>query len=195
MTTPNEQRPAGSTQENETNTTLASDAPSAEKTKDYSRGLPFTGHEHAIVLENDEYAAKFVPFLPEVGFVREAVFFGEQNVPMDCDLDEADEDPSVCVHVAVYHKVTMETVAVGRILSDGHIGRVSVLKAHRGKGLGNMVMRALLKCPDLPKTVWLGSQEYAIPFYEKLGFTVYGDMFYDGDTAMIPHYHMKLTRE
>ena len=40
------------------------------------------------------------------------------------------------------------------------------------------------------KTLRLEAQDYAIPFYEKLGFTVVGEGFLD---ANIPHHAMEKT--
>ena len=71
--------------------------------------------------------------------IRETVFGQEQNISRALDLDG--EDPQAW-HALVF--VDGQPVATGRILADGHIGRVAVLKSSRGKGMGaKVVMRWL----------------------------------------------------
>ena len=73
----------------------------------------------------------------------------------------------------------------------GKIGRVCVLKSHRGTGLGAALIRAAitelrqhgLACAKL------GSQTHAIGFYARLGFTATGPEYID---AGIPHRDMIL---
>ena len=84
-------------------------------------------------------------------------------------------------------------VATARLLDKGgraKIGRVAVLKAARGRGIGLELMRAVLeeaRRQGFSEAV-LDSQTYAIPFYERLGFVAEGDEF---DDAGIPHYLMR----
>jgi predicted GNAT family N-acyltransferase len=70
------------------------------------------------------------------------------------------------------------------------IERVAVLKEARGQGVGTELMRYILQAihsqPNV-QTIKLGSQNSAIPFYEKLGFQVIGEEYLD---ACIPHHFM-----
>jgi ElaA protein len=131
--------------------------------------------------------------------VRRAVFIEEQAVPETLEIDDHDGDPatvSTAVHVLVRHNGA--AVATGRLLLDGpasenaHIGRVAVLRECRGRGFGRAVMLALQQeaqkrgCPGIT----LAAQLHAIGFYERLGYTVYGDVFLD---AGIEHRWMDLT--
>jgi predicted GNAT family N-acyltransferase len=84
------------------------------------------------------------------------------------------------------------TIGTGRLLLQdgrGHIGRMAVIKAWRGKGVGSAMLQALLDvarergCADL----FLNAQTYAVPFYERSGFMREGEEFLD---AGIPHYRM-----
>lgn len=70
-----------------------------------------------------------------------------------------------------------------------HIGRMAVLKEHRGKGLGAQTMQFCIKkaTEQGHKKLYLHAQTYASEFYEKLGFTGYGGEF---DDAGIPHIAM-----
>ena len=113
--------------------------------------------------------------------VRRIVFIDEQAVPEDEEIDGRDPD---CAHALV--TVDGAPVATGRLLPDGHIGRMAVLATQRGHGLVGLVLEAL--CAEARRRghplVVLAAQTHAIPFYGKHGFRVYGDVF---DDAGIPH--------
>lgn len=119
--------------------------------------------------------------------IREAVFVVEQNVPVILEWDGADQD---CVHVIAYTN-DRSPVGTGRLLRDGHIGRLAVLAPWRGQGVGSSL---LLKLVSIAKArgvnqVALNAQTHALAFYERFGFVVEGDEFND---AGIPHRHMLL---
>lgn len=120
--------------------------------------------------------------------IREAVFVREQGYALEIERD--DHDP-FAAHALVWDGDT--PVATGRLFIDDearwHIGRVAVLKAWRGKGVGGLVMRLLLMAALRfgADAVYLGSQDHAVGFYEGLGFRVYGDPYLDEGQ---PHRHM-----
>ncbi|WP_040242283.1 GNAT family N-acetyltransferase [Chromohalobacter japonicus] len=118
--------------------------------------------------------------------IRKVVFIEEQNVPQSEEWDGRDPQ---CLHFLLH--VDDRAVGTARLLPDGHIGRVAILEEARGQGLGLHLMEAILVAAREAghHTVHLDAQTYAIPFYERLGFTAYGDEFLD---ANIPHYHMSL---
>ena len=68
------------------------------------------------------------------------------------------------------------------------IERIAVLKEHRNKGLGRKLVEHVSKDlkgkPDIKKIV-MSAQDYALPFYEKLGYTVVGEGYME---AGIPHH-------
>ena len=72
---------------------------------------------------------------------------------------------------------------------DWHIGRV--LTTVRGKGHGRAIMMAAIDYlwKKGAHRLVLDSQEYAVGFYEKMGFSVCSELFYI-DT--IPHFKMEL---
>ncbi|WP_422030858.1 GNAT family N-acetyltransferase [Roseovarius sp.] len=112
--------------------------------------------------------------------LRRAVFIEEQSVPEDVEQDGRDGEAH---HVlAVLDGVP---VGCGRILVDGatgKIGRVCVLREHRGQGIGLALVGACLEVlrgvPGVTRAE-LGAQSYAIGLYERLGFTAYGPEFAD----------------
>jgi predicted GNAT family N-acyltransferase len=121
----------------------------------------------------------------EIRGIRNAVFTQEQKVPEDIDFDGTDSN---AIHVLV--KEGDRFVGTGRMLHDGHIGRLAVLKEHRGKGFGTTAVRALVDEARRVglKRVFLGAQMYAVGFYQKLGFTEYGAPFME---ANMEHIHME----
>lgn len=119
--------------------------------------------------------------------VRFAVFVDEQHVPIELELDE--HDPNA-IHILVRDS-EKEPIATGRMLSDGHIGRMAVLKDYRDQGIGTEILKnfiGIAKTQNL-ENVFLDAQCNALGFYERLGFKAYGDIF---DDAGIPHRAMKL---
>ncbi len=62
--------------------------------------------------------------------LRIEVFVVEQGVPVELEWDEADE---VSIHAVAYDDEG-QPVATGRLLPDGHIGRMAVRKSARGQG-------------------------------------------------------------
>lgn len=118
--------------------------------------------------------------------IRKQVFVLEQHVPEHLEWDELDDR---CTHVLAE---TTDGVAVGtaRMLPDGHIGRMAVLQPWRHCGIGRTMLKTLIQqalCSGLD-SVNLNAQTTAIVFYEKAGFTSYGDEFLD---AGIPHRRMR----
>lgn len=119
--------------------------------------------------------------------IRRVVFIEEQQVPLEEEWDGRDGD---CRHfVALRHDIPLGTA---RLLPNGHIGRVAVLSEARGLGIGAALMEAAIAAARHlgHDQVELAAQTHALDFYERLGFTAYGDEFMD---AGIPHRNMRLT--
>lgn len=121
--------------------------------------------------------------------LRFAVFVDEQGVPADIERDAYD---ATALHLlAVQDGTPLGTARILRHGTTGKIGRVCVVKQARGTGLGAALIAAALDEMRLEggfTRAALGAQLHAIPFYEKLGFTAYGDDF---DDAGIPHRMME----
>lgn len=122
--------------------------------------------------------------------VRRIVFIQEQGVTEAEEIDGLDAE---ALHIlAAVDGVPMGTA---RILIDGataKIGRVCVLSEQRGNGLGAAVMRKALevcKSQKAVKRALLGSQIYALKFYEQLGFKAFGPIYLD---AGIEHRDMEI---
>lgn len=117
--------------------------------------------------------------------IRETVFVQEQKVPAELELDEFD---AASLH-AVARGPAGEAIGTGRLLADGHIGRMAVLAAWRGKGVGRALLETLMdeaRQRGLSRLV-LNAQTEATGFYERFGFVADGGIFMD---AGIPHVRM-----
>lgn len=71
--------------------------------------------------------------------IREAVFIAEQHVPPELEWDS--EDPTAVHFLALEGDYPIGTA---RLLPDGTIGRVSVLKDWRGLKVGDALMNAVI---------------------------------------------------
>lgn len=118
--------------------------------------------------------------------LREAVFIIEQQVPVELEWDEFDESS---VHALAYDENGM-ALGTGRLLPDGHIGRMAVRKAARGNGIGSAILTALMNAARVRGNVEvvLNAQVHAESFYARFGFVREGDVFPD---AGIPHIRMR----
>ena len=112
--------------------------------------------------------------IEDICAIRYEVFVDEQNVPEELEIDGLDGEAK---HVLAF--VDGVPIGTGRILIDGHIGRVAVLKNYRGLGIGKSIMKDLIKCAqdtNLEK-VWLSSQWHAHSFYLDLDFVCVGEIY------------------
>ncbi len=126
----------------------------------------------------------FKAFFPDIEYIRLSVFVREQNVPLELEWDEDDHHAT---HILAWYN--QQAVATARLLANGRIGRMAVLKKWRGKGVGKTMLQYLLQLASqqsLP-TVHLSAQQHAVAFYEKHGFQINSECYMD---AGIPHYTM-----
>lgn len=125
--------------------------------------------------------------LPLLQSIRRTVFVLEQHVPEELEWDAFD---AVSEHViAVDGRHT--AAGTGRLLPDGHIGRMAVLREWRRRGAGSAILAELISIArDRGVTeVRLHAQTHAIGFYERQGFVTCGGEFLE---AGIPHRAMVL---
>jgi predicted GNAT family N-acyltransferase len=123
--------------------------------------------------------------------LRIAVFVEEQKVPHEEEIDDLDE---IATHFLAVNESGVP-VGTARLFEEGEIGkigRVCVVKAQRGTGLGARLIEVCLAeirtRPHLKKAK-LGAQNHAIGFYERFGFRTIGEVYMDGG---IPHTDMVL---
>jgi predicted GNAT family N-acyltransferase len=120
--------------------------------------------------------------------VREFVFIIEQNIPEEVEFDSVDPD---CHHF-VARDNQHQAIGTGRLTADGKIGRMAVLQAWRGQGVGEALLLNLIdKARKLGLVeVKLNAQTTVLGFYEKFGFAKESDVFME---ANIPHQLMRLS--
>ncbi len=120
--------------------------------------------------------------------IRFSVFVDEQSVPPELERDHYDGE---ALHLLALNS-DGKPIATARMLADGHIGRMAVLKEWRGRGIGSALMNRLI---DIARqrgyaAVFLHAQCTAEPFYQRLGFAAEGDVFVD---AGIDHRTMRMS--
>ena len=132
--------------------------------------------------------------------VRTAVFVVEQGID---PAEEWDADDARATHAVLFDE-RGTPLATGRLIDEGagadglragrigRIGRMAVLPAARGHGLGAAILRALLHAAAAQglRRVRLHAQCHAQAFYARAGFAVQGVPF---DEVGIPHIGMAVT--
>jgi predicted GNAT family N-acyltransferase len=125
--------------------------------------------------------------------IRYNVFVMEQECPI---LEECTPQEDNCHH---YVALEADDIPLGTArwreydAKTAKVERVATMEAARGKGVASKLMMKVVE--DIADTkkyehIILGAQNEAIPFYEKLGYVVYGDEFMD---AGIKHHMMGKT--
>jgi predicted GNAT family N-acyltransferase len=115
--------------------------------------------------------------------IRFEVFVEEQGVPAELELDQMDP---VSVH-ALASQAAGEALGTGRLLPDGRIGRMAVVRQARGTGVGTALLLALMRAARQRghREVELFAQVSAQPFYRRFGFVAVGSQFDDAGIAHI----------
>lgn len=112
--------------------------------------------------------------------VRKLVFMDEQHATAEEEWDDKDE---LCTHGLAYY----DGEAIGTIRfwnDDGwfHVGRLAVVRKHRGKGIAKKLMRACLEMgvsSGLSRS-FLNAQVDKQDFYRAFGYESVGGEFMDG---------------
>lgn len=139
---------------------------------------------------------------PAATAIRLKVFVEEQGVSPEVELDAQD---GRCWHALAYLRDDGDSakedpnhkqddgaeegtpVATGRLLPDGHIGRMAVLPSVRGRGIGALVLAALIaKARELGfSEVVLSAQTHAQGFYRRAGFVPEGEPYFEEGTDIL----------
>ena len=128
----------------------------------------------------------------EVVRLRQEVFFLEQHI--DCeDLDDTDR-----LSVFLWAECDGQTVGFLRIIppatvyDEASFGRVAVREAWRRQGVASRMTAEALDYIDRRwgGAVRISAQEYVVPMYEKFGFRVVSERYFEAGIA-----HYKMLRE
>jgi predicted GNAT family N-acyltransferase len=122
--------------------------------------------------------------------LREAVFYGEQNVPREEDVDELDRDAQQLV--ALDPDGVIGTLRLLSFGAEAKIGRVAVAAQWRRRGIASQMLEiALARAREQGfERVRLAAQVVAVALYEQAGFAVESAPFQE---AGIEHVWMGLT--
>lgn len=123
--------------------------------------------------------------LDHVFAIRRVVFVEEQNCPPELEWENEEE--------SIHFLATMDNQPCGacrwRKTDQGYkLERFAVLKAYRGKRIGQALVAAALA--DLPADahyIYLNAQLPAMPLYAKFGFVAEGPQF---EEAGFQHFKM-----
>lgn len=117
----------------------------------------------------------------ELDAVRCAVFIKEQNIPRSIEFDGQD--------ASALHWLALtpgeQPVGTVRLLPSGQIGRLAVLDAFRGTGVGSRLVRHAIAAAEAHgwPEVWLNAQHGRRAFYAALGFFAISDVFTEAGIA------------
>lgn len=119
--------------------------------------------------------------------VRMAVFVEEQGIPEHLELDSHDAE---CVHALAF-ATDGQAIGTARLMPDGRIGRLAVLRERRGEGVGSALLQALLEqaVQRGQGSVYLHALAQAAGFYARHGFRIQGSEYLE---AGLPHVTMAL---
>lgn len=134
--------------------------------------------------------ARYPEDLDKLRAVREPVFVVEQQCPLDEEWDDFDADAK---HLLVID-ADGHPLGTGRLTRQGRIGRMAVLAAARGQGVGALILARLIELARAAgyREVTLSAQTHALGFYQRAGFVAEGPEYLD---AAIPHRLMRLALE
>jgi len=123
---------------------------------------------------------------PVAAPIRFAIFVGEQNVPPGIELDDMDEKS---LHAVAFDDAG-KAIGTGRLLPEGKIGRMAVVKEWRRRGIGADLLEALVgeARRRVLAEVKLSAQLQAAEFYRAHGFIAEGKVY---EEAGILHQAMR----
>ena len=110
-----------------------------------------------------------------------------RRVPPEIEMDDMD---AASVHALAF--VDGTAVGTGRLLPDGHIGRMAVLRGARARGVGGAILERLVEEARRRgfREAVLSAQTHALAFYRKHGFAAVGEVY---EEAGIAHQEMRRT--
>lgn len=124
---------------------------------------------------------KFYDKIPDEAIkIRQKVFVEEQRF-----TNEFDEKDNTSTHIVVFENSIPIATARGYTINSHNavLGRISVLKEYRGKGIGSLMVLALedyFKQKNDIKTFIIYAQYDKVKFYESIGYkNTYEKVFED----------------
>lgn len=119
--------------------------------------------------------------------IRYEVFVIGQNCPEDLEWEFEEESTNFLIF---NNDKAVATARYRKTEKGFKLERFAVLNSERGKGFGNIVLKAILNdLSNYKGEIYMHAQTDVIPFYEKMGFKKSGAEF---EEAGIMHFKMKL---
>jgi len=119
-----------------------------------------------------------------LSLIRRKVFIEEQQVPESLEWDG--EDQQATQLLAYSDQIPVATL---RMLKNGRLGRMAVLKEYRNQGIGHLLIERMIRLAQEQglQQLNLSAQTHAVSFYLQFGFITEGKIYMD---AGIPHQQM-----
>ena len=114
--------------------------------------------------------------------IRRSVFIDEQQIPVEIEIDAFEE--SAIYVIAYFDEEAVGTARWREIGNTVKLERFAVLKNYRNKGIGRKLTMFIIDRIPQGKIIFLNSQESAIGFYSKLGFTSNGPKFKEANILL-----------
>ena len=132
---------------------------------------------------------KWIDAHESLSMIREKVFIEEQKVTSQLEWDGMDEE---AIHFLAFKNEKAIGCARAFVIENYmQLGRMAVLKAYRGEGVGTALIEKVITTAKLNQlsAIYIIAQCQAIDFYKKFGFEITSDIYLD---AEILHRDMKL---
>lgn len=122
--------------------------------------------------------------------IRQKVFVDEQQVDATLEYDGKDDEAT---HYLLYYNGDPVGTARWRPTPKGiKLERFALLPEFRNKGIGSKLLEQVMKdVAETEQPIYLHAQEKAVTYYQRAGFVVEGDAFFE---AGIRHFRMVLRK-
>jgi predicted GNAT family N-acyltransferase len=109
--------------------------------------------------------------------IRRRVFVTEQGVPQEIEIDR--DDQAALHFLAFSGGMAVGTARLVLRHRSAKIGRMAVLKTHRGRGVGKKLLQRAIEAAREhgAEDIYLHAQVAVIGFYEAMGFCSSGRVF------------------
>ena len=110
--------------------------------------------------------------------IRQKVFVEEQNVDAILEYDGKDDEAT---HYLLYYNGKPVGTARWRFTPHGiKLERFALLPEFRNKGIGSALLKQVMADVLITgQVIYLHAQEKAVTYYEREGFKIEGEAFYD----------------
>lgn len=139
------------------------------------------------MIEIKKFVFKNKELMSKAHSIRHQVFVIGQNCPAKLEWEFEEESTHFLV---LQNNQPVATARHRKTINGYKLERFAVLDNERGKGYGNIVLKAILNdLKDFNGVIYMHAQSEVLPFYQKMGFAKEGNEF---EEAGIMHFKMTL---